>query len=216
MIFWRKHSVHKALRPSTSCLSIKWVQLRANEQLMLSRLAAIIMAGREARGKLLGHSPQGTVLITPSPKAKCGGANEIGRFHLCIWMLLVTIWRLSFWMNLIFPLRNIGQIFTIGLRYPTMGDVCDIKPSAVLGVAVHNQCPAFTIGHRPAAQLVVKPGNGRPHTLEEWGLCSTQRSISVVKVCCWWCRRSGGWPIISTMTNQVANNAAQAGVKWSL
>ena len=120
---------------------------------MLSRLAAIIMVGLEARGKLLGHPPQGRILITPSSQA-------------------------------IFPLRNIGQIFTIGLRYPTMGDVCDIKPSAVLGVAVHYQCPAFTIGHRPAAQLVVKPGNGRPHTLEEWGLCSTQRSISVVKVCC--------------------------------
>ena len=157
MIFWRKHSVHKALRPSTSCLSIKWVQLRANEQLMLSRLAAIIMAGLEARGKLLGHPPQGRVLITPSSQAKCkggaSGANEIGRFHLCIWRLLVTIWRLSFWMNLIFPLRNIGQIFTIGLRYPTMGDVCDIKPSAVLGVAVH-----FTI----SAQLL-RSGTGQPH-----------------------------------------------------
>ena len=176
--------------------------------------------GRAGGKRQASWSPQGRVLITPSSQAKCkggaSGANEIGRFHLCIWRLLVTIWRLSFWMNLIFPLRNIGQIFTIGLRYPTMGDVCDIKPSAVLGVAVHNQCPAFTIGHRPAAQLVVKPGNGRPHTLEEWGLCSTQRSISVVKVCCWWCRRSGGWPIISTMTNQVVNNAAQAGVKWSL
>ena len=43
---------------------------------------------------------------------------------------------------------------------------------------VHYRCPAFTTGHRPDAQLVVKPGNGRPHTLEEWGLCSTQRSIS--------------------------------------
>ena len=77
---------------------------------MLSRLAAIIMAGLEARGKLLGHPPQGTVLITRSPKAKCkggaSGANEIGSFHLCIWRLLVTIRRLSFWMNLIFPLLN--------------------------------------------------------------------------------------------------------------